>query len=157
MSVVTGGLSYIREVASSPEECQAMVQIVAVTLFVCGFLSSLCFVGAASTLHVKLFAQRDDDRRQFARLRRLGVARRELRLLVLGEVALLFLTPVAVAVLHSAVAIGEVTLHLIPDSAPAAISGTWLAFSAVVLAYLAIFATYGGALWLHYQRQVVQR
>jgi hypothetical protein len=156
MSVVTGALAYIRQTATSAAEYRAMVQIVAVTLFVCGFLSCLCLIAAASTLQVKLFTQLDDDRRQFAQLRRVGVSRRGLAWLLLGEWVVLFLAPVVVAALHSAVAIGEVTLHLIPDSATEAISGTWFAYAVVVAGYLLIFTCYGAVTWQHYWRRALQ-
>lgn len=152
MSVMTGSLAYIRQTATSAAEYQALVQIVAVALFVSFFLSSLCFIAAASTLYVKVFTQIDEDRRQFAQLRRIGLSRRGLGLLLFGEFVLLFFAPVLIAIVHSTVAIGEVTLHIIPDAATAAIRGTWLAYASVVVGYLAIFTLYCGATWLQYTR-----
>lgn len=157
MAVVTGSLAYIGQQATSPAEYQAMLQIVAVTLFVSFFLSVLCFIAAASTLYVKVFTQLEDDRAQFAQLRRIGLGQRGFNTVVLAEFAVLFFAPLLVAMLHSAVAIGEVTLHIIPDGATAAIRGTWLAYAAVVGVYLAILVCGWGSTWWHYTRQIARQ
>lgn len=156
MSVVTGSLAYIQQQAASPDDYQAMLQIVAVTLFVSFFLSVLCFFAAASTLYVKVFTQLDQDRGQWARLRRIGLGQRGFNMLLLAEFAVLFFAPVLVAIMHSAVAIGEVTLYIIPNGATAAVRGTWLAYAAVVGAYLAIFVCGCGGTWWQYKRQIAR-
>lgn len=156
LAVVVGSLAYIRERATSPSDYQTMLQIVAVALFISFFLCVLCGIAAASTLYLKVFTQLEDDRRQFARLRRIGVSKRGFDRMILAEFALVFLAPLLVAVVHSAVAIGEVTLHLIPDSATGAVMGTWHAYALVVVLYVGMFALGCGATWLHYTRRVVR-
>ncbi len=156
MAVVVGSLAYIRESATSESDYQIMLQIVAIALFVSFFLCVLCGIAAASTLYLKVFTQLEDDRRQYTRLRRIGVSERGFARMLLAEFAVMFVAPLVVAVTHSAVAIGEVTLHLIPDSATAAISGTWLAYALVVALYVGMFVLGCGATWWHYTRRVVR-
>ncbi len=82
-------------------------QTLGLSLFTGLFVSVLFFIGAGSLIYFKLFTELPDDRRLFARLKRVGITRREADRVVSRQVALVFLLPFAVGSVHAIVALNS--------------------------------------------------
>ncbi|HZW98463.1 MAG TPA: ABC transporter permease [Trueperaceae bacterium] len=80
-------------------------QTLGLSMFTGLFVSVLFFIGAGSLIYFKLFTELPDDRRLFARLRRVGITRRESDRVVSRQVSLVFLLPFAVGSVHAIVAL----------------------------------------------------
>ncbi len=133
-------LSHLQQLATSPAELHMFMQLFAVVLFVFLFLAFLFFVAALSTLWAKLFTQIDEDRRQFAGLRRIGLSPKEAKHIVSRELAVLFLAPAALAVTHATVAMGEFTTKVAPKNVSE--HTAWLYFGCICSAYLLLLLAY---------------
>lgn len=80
-------------------------QTLGLSMFTGLFVSVLFFIGAGSLIYFKLFTELPDDRRLFARLRKVGITRGESDRVVSRQVALVFLLPFAVGSVHAIVAL----------------------------------------------------
>lgn len=126
-------------------------QVLSVTLFGSFFISCLFFLAAASAIYLKLFSQQEEDRRQFRALERIGLRRREATRVLSYEFLLLFFIPVALAAVHSGVALVNLVNLLHDELAFSAVSG---AFAPISLIYLACFAAYFGIARVVYLRKM---
>lgn len=126
-------------------------QFLSVMLFAAFFMSCLFFLAAGSAIYFKLFTQQEDDRRQFHALERIGFQRREAAHLLNREFLLLFFVPIALALVHSVVALLDLANiqagHVLnTQSQSMSLSDIMvtimLAFLPIVLLYLACFAAY---------------
>lgn len=125
------------------------VRVFSVQLFVDFFISLLFFLAAASAIYLKLFTQEEVDRRQFRALERIGFQRHEAARLLNRELLLLFFLPIALASLHSAVALLDATAIMgremvgggeLPVSSLTAIMLQALGLASLL--YIACFAVY---------------
>src|SRR5690606_11113252 len=82
-------------------------QTLGLSLFTGLFVSVLFFIGAESPIYFKLFTELPDDRRLFARLKRVGITRREADRVVSRQLALVLLLPFAVGSVHAIVALNS--------------------------------------------------
>lgn len=80
-------------------------QAISVMLFADFFISCLFFLAAGSAIYFKLFTQEEEDRRQFHALERIGFQRREAARVLNREFLLLFFLPISLAIVHSVVAL----------------------------------------------------
>ncbi|GGE71235.1 FtsX-like permease family protein [Priestia taiwanensis] len=76
-----------------------------VILFVGLFIGVVFFVAAGSFLYFRLYADVEDDRRQFDRLKKMGLIQEELSRVITTRLALLFFVPIIIATLHGYVAL----------------------------------------------------
>jgi len=76
-----------------------------VVLFIGLFIGVIFFVAAGSFLYFRLYQDLDDDKRKFAMIAKLGLTRGELSQVITRQMLLLFFAPVAVALIHGAVAL----------------------------------------------------
>jgi putative ABC transport system permease protein len=136
-------------------------QFFSVMLFADFFISGLFFLAAGSAIYFKLFTQQEEDRRQFHALERIGFQRREAARLLNREFLLLFLLPISLALVHSVVALIDLSnlmmsmLHgekLFPNSGIMVI--VLQAFVPVSLIYLGGFALYFWIARLSYLRRM---
>ncbi|MDQ0300236.1 putative ABC transport system permease protein [Salibacterium salarium] len=74
-------------------------------LFVGLFIGIVFFVAAGSFLYFRLYSDLDDDKEKFQAIAKLGLSEKELKKVLTRQVAILFFTPMAVALLHGAVAL----------------------------------------------------
>ncbi len=126
-------------------------QLFSVTLFAGFFVSLLFLFACASTLYLRLMSQEEDDKKQFQSLWRIGLDERRARRVVAGETAFLFFAPLALALLHSTVAMLDFS-HLVP-LAP---SG-WVGIASVAAAYaLCLVLYYLLAVRGHAKRVIMQ-
>ncbi|MBX6396053.1 MAG: ABC transporter permease, partial [Alicyclobacillaceae bacterium] len=89
------------------------MRLSSITLFSGFFVSLVFFVACISALYFHLTLQREEDVRQLASLRRIGLGTKEALRVLTAEILILFLVPFLVAALHSTAALLELS-HLIP-------------------------------------------
>ncbi|HEX8033841.1 MAG TPA: FtsX-like permease family protein, partial [Ktedonobacterales bacterium] len=124
-------------------------RLISVMLFADFFISCLFFLAAATAIYVKLFTQEEEDRRQFRALERIGFQRRETARLLNRELLLLFLLPISLAIVHSIVALldlstvlGSALENVGPFPQPGVTAIIMQAFIPAALLYLAGFMAY---------------
>lgn len=74
-------------------------------LFVGLFIGIVFFVSAGSFLYFRLYADLDDDKAKFSAISKIGLTTKEMSKIVSKQVAILFFTPIMVALVHGAVAL----------------------------------------------------
>lgn len=126
-------------------------QLLSVTLFADFFVSCLFFLAAGSAIYFKLFAQQEEDQRQFHALERIGMQRHEAGRLLSREFLLLFFIPVALGIVHSTVALLDLA-NLFKDASAALAIGK--AFGIICLIYIACFALYFWISRVNYLRRM---
>jgi putative ABC transport system permease protein len=71
------------------------------TLFIGLFISLLFFIAAGSMIYFKLFTELQEDQTQFRGLMRIGMTRKEIRRIVVSQIAIVFFIPCLVGIVHA--------------------------------------------------------
>lgn len=100
-----GGLSAASMFASKSHDRDVLLRSYNIVLFVGLFIGVIFFVAAGSFLYFRLYQDLDEDKRKFAMITKLGLTSGELSKVVTSQMLLLFFAPVAVALVHGAVAL----------------------------------------------------
>ena len=74
-------------------------------LFIGLFIGLIFFVSAGSFLYFRLYSDIDEDKAKFKAISKIGLTDKEMKRVVTSQTALLFFTPIIVAVIHGAVAL----------------------------------------------------
>ncbi|MFD1170137.1 ABC transporter permease [Oceanobacillus caeni] len=74
-------------------------------LFIGLFIGIVFFVSAGSFLYFRLFTDIDEEKRKFRSIAKIGLTQSELKKVVNKQIALLFFSPIVVALVHGAVAL----------------------------------------------------
>ncbi|WP_010096599.1 ABC transporter permease [Ornithinibacillus scapharcae] len=74
-------------------------------LFVGLFIGIVFFVSAGSFLYFRLYTDLDEDKQKFKAIMKMGLTEKELSKVLSRQIALLFFTPIIVAIVHGAVAL----------------------------------------------------
>ena len=74
-------------------------------LFVGLFIGLIFFVSAGSFLYFRLYADLEDDQKKFKAINKIGLTEKELSKVVTRQTALLFFTPIMLALVHGSVAL----------------------------------------------------
>ncbi|WP_337018938.1 ABC transporter permease [Oceanobacillus massiliensis] len=74
-------------------------------LFVGLFIGIVFFVSAGSFLYFRLYTDLDEDKQKFHSIAKMGLSEKELKKVLSRQTAILFFAPIAVAVIHGAVAL----------------------------------------------------
>lgn len=74
-------------------------------LFIGLFIGIVFFVSAGSFLYFRLFTDLDEEKRKFQAIAKIGLTQSELKKVVNQQIALLFFSPIVVALIHGAVAL----------------------------------------------------
>src|SRR5699024_11585790 len=69
------------------------------------FVGIVFFVSAGSFIYFRLFTHVDEDRAKVTTINKLGLTKKELNKVVTQQTAILFFTPIVVAIVHGAVAL----------------------------------------------------
>jgi putative ABC transport system permease protein len=104
----------------------------ALTLFIGLFISLLFFIAAGSMIYFKLFTELQEDQTQFRGLMRIGMTRKEIRRIVVSQIAIVFFIPCLVGIVHALFAM--VALDNMMDSS------NWL-YSFVVIGIYIVMQT----------------
>lgn len=106
-------------------------------LFAALLVGTVFFIAAGSMLYFRLYADLDDDGRQYAAVSKLGLTEKELNRSVTVQLATLFFAPIAFAIVHSAFAFAALQ-SFFPLSIAAETGGVLLGFVAAQTAYFAV-------------------
>ncbi|WP_226036766.1 ABC transporter permease [Aquibacillus saliphilus] len=74
-------------------------------LFIGLFIGIVFFVSAGSFLYFRLFTSLDEEKRKLSAIAKIGLTQSELKKVVNRQIALLFFSPIVVALIHGAVAL----------------------------------------------------
>ncbi|QXE02546.1 ABC transporter permease [Terribacillus sp. DMT04] len=74
-------------------------------LFIGLFIGIVFFVSAGSFLYFRLFMDIDEEKRKFRSIAKIGLTQSELKKVVTRQIAILFFSPIVVALIHGAVAL----------------------------------------------------
>ncbi|WP_449537375.1 ABC transporter permease [Ferdinandcohnia sp. Marseille-Q9671] len=74
-------------------------------LFVGLFIGIVFFVSAGSFLYFRLYADLEEDKQKFRSIAKMGLTEKELKKVLTRQTAILFFTPILVALIHGAVAL----------------------------------------------------
>ncbi|MDL4839874.1 ABC transporter permease [Aquibacillus rhizosphaerae] len=74
-------------------------------LFIGLFIGIVFFVSAGSFLYFRLFTDLDEEKRKFQAIAKIGLTQSELQKVVNRQIAILFFSPIVVALVHGAVAL----------------------------------------------------
>ncbi|SNZ15287.1 putative ABC transport system permease protein [Terribacillus aidingensis] len=74
-------------------------------LFIGLFIGIVFFVSAGSFLYFRLFMDIDEEKRKFRSIAKIGLTEPELKKVVTRQIAILFFSPIVVALIHGAVAL----------------------------------------------------
>lgn len=74
-------------------------------LFIGLFIGIVFFVSAGSFLYFRLFTDLDDDKIKFSSIAKMGLTDKELKTVITRQTAILFFTPIVVALIHGAIAL----------------------------------------------------
>src|SRR5699024_3226141 len=75
------------------------------TMFIGLFIGLVFFVSAGSFLYFRLYTHLDEDRTKFSAINKIGLTSSEMNKVISKQIALLFFTPIIIAILHGAVAL----------------------------------------------------
>lgn len=78
-----------------------MKLVASLTLFIGLFISLLFFIAAGSMIYFKLFTELQEDQQQFKGLIRIGMTRKEIRRIVVSQIAIVFFIPCLVGIVHA--------------------------------------------------------
>ncbi|OUS72727.1 hypothetical protein B1748_24400 [Paenibacillus sp. MY03] len=70
-------------------------------LFIGLFISLLFFIAAGSMIYFKLFTELQEDQSQYKGLARIGMTRKEIRRIVVSQIAIVFYVPCIVGIVHA--------------------------------------------------------
>jgi len=152
IGVALAAITHIRQIATSPDEYQQMIQVVSMILFVFFFIGLLFFVAAACALYVKLFTQLDEDRIQARSLERLGILPRNFQAMLWRELSIMLFMPAVIAVVHATVAMVEFTTKV--ASPEVSNHDAWIYFAGLVILFLAVFGVFYAVAGIAYGKQV---
>lgn len=74
-------------------------------LFVGLFIGIVFFVSAGSFLYFRLYVDLDEDKQKFRSIAKIGLTEKELKKVLTSQTAILFFTPIFVALIHGAIAL----------------------------------------------------
>lgn len=84
-----------------PERYSDLSETISLTLFIGMFISLLFFIAAGSMIYFKLFTEIQEDQAQFKGLSRIGMTRKEIRRIVVTQIAIIFFIPCIVGISHA--------------------------------------------------------
>ncbi|WP_339284763.1 FtsX-like permease family protein [Paenibacillus sp. FSL R5-0486] len=97
-----------------------LLQSYSAVMFVGLFIGVVFFVASGSFLYFRLYTDLDDDKAKYASIMKLGLTSHELSKIVTRQMAILFFLPIAIAIIHGAVALtalqGMFNFSLIKES-----------------------------------------
>jgi len=77
------------------------IQSTSLTIFIGLFISLLFFIAAGSLIYFKMFTERDEDVAMFKGLGRIGMTYKEMRRIIVTQIAIIFFLPCIVGIIHA--------------------------------------------------------
>lgn len=97
--------SKVQQAVSVDYTIHQIIQIYSPILFVGLFIGIVFFVSAGSFLYFRLYTDLDGDKEKFKAIAKIGLTDSELKKIITRQTAILFFTPIIVAIIHGAVAL----------------------------------------------------
>jgi putative ABC transport system permease protein len=91
--------------SSAPQDFQASIESVGSLLFIGSFLGLVFLAATGSIIYFKVLTEAEEDKSQYNMLHKMGVNAKEMRKSIASQVFVIFFVPLAVGLLHSAVAL----------------------------------------------------
>ncbi len=76
------------------------IQMTALTSFIALFITALFFIASGSVLYFRVFSEVDEDREKYAIMRKVGVTSKEVRQVIVKQIAVMFFVPFLVGATH---------------------------------------------------------
>ncbi|MEY8748357.1 ABC transporter permease [Bacillales bacterium AN1005] len=106
-------------------------------LFVGLFIGIVFFVSAGSFLYFRLYADLEEDKQKFRSISKMGLTEKELKNVLTRQTAILFFTPILVALIHGAVALTALSHFFYYDLTKISLSVLGI-FTLIQIIYFAI-------------------
>lgn len=101
--------------SSAPQDFQTGIESVGSLLFIGSFLG-LVFLGATgSIIYFKVLTEAEEDKSQYNMLHKMGVSAKDIRKSIASQVFVIFFVPLAIGLLHSAIALKAFSSLLMMD------------------------------------------
>lgn len=101
--------------SSAPQDLQTGIESVGSLLFVGGFLGLVFLAATGSIIYFKVLTEAEEDKYQYNMLHKMGVSAKEMRKTIASQVFVIFFVPLAVGLLHSAIALKAFSSLLMMD------------------------------------------
>lgn len=101
--------------SSAPQDFQTGIESVGSLLFIGSFLGLVFLAATGSIIYFKVLTEAGEDKSQYNMLHKMGVSPREMRKSIASQVFVIFFAPLAVGLLHSAIALKAFSSLLMMD------------------------------------------
>lgn len=101
--------------SSAPQDFQTGIESVGSLLFIGSFLGLVFLAATGSIIYFKVLTEAGEDKSQYNMLHKMGVSPREMRKSIASQVFVIFFVPLAVGLLHSAIALKAFSSLLMMD------------------------------------------
>ncbi|MDI2588616.1 ABC transporter permease [Psychrobacillus sp. NEAU-3TGS] len=101
--------------SSAPQDLQTGIESVGSLLFIGGFLGLVFLAATGSIIYFKVLTEVEEDKYQYNMLHKMGVSAKEMRKTIASQVFVIFFVPLAVGLLHSAIALKAFSSLLMMD------------------------------------------
>ncbi|GGA49367.1 ABC transporter permease [Psychrobacillus lasiicapitis] len=103
------------QLSSAPQDLQTGIESVGSLLFIGGFLGLVFLAATGSIIYFKVLTEAEEDKYQYNMLHKMGVSAKEMRKTIASQVFVIFFVPLAVGLLHSAIALKAFSSLLMMD------------------------------------------
>ncbi|MEK3979734.1 FtsX-like permease family protein [Psychrobacillus sp. FSL K6-2836] len=110
--------SYLPEEAqfsSAPQDFQTGIESVGSLLFIGSFLGLVFLAATGSIIYFKVLTEAEEDKSQYNMLHKMGVGAKDIRRSIASQVFVIFFVPLAIGLLHSAIALKAFSSLLMMD------------------------------------------
>ncbi|MER2170376.1 MAG: ABC transporter permease [Psychrobacillus psychrodurans] len=101
--------------SSAPQDLQKGIESVGSLLFIGSFLGLVFLAATGSIIYFKVLTEAEEDKSQYNMLYKMGVSPKEMRKSIASQVFVVFFVPLAVGLLHSAIALKAFSSLLMMD------------------------------------------
>ncbi|MEK3997100.1 FtsX-like permease family protein [Psychrobacillus sp. FSL K6-2365] len=101
--------------SSAPQDFQTGIESVGSLLFIGSFLGLVFLAATGSIIYFKVLTEAGEDKSQYNMLHKMGVSPKEMRKSIASQVFVIFFVPLAVGLLHSAIALKAFSSLLMMD------------------------------------------
>lgn len=101
--------------SSAPQDLQTGIESVGSLLFIGSFLGLVFLAATGSIIYFKVLTEAEEDKSQYNMLHKMGVSPKEMRKSIGSQVFIIFFVPLAVGLLHSAIALKAFSSLLMMD------------------------------------------
>lgn len=100
---------------SAPQDFQIGIESVGSLLFIGSFLGLVFLAATGSIIYFKVLTEAEEDKSQYNMLHKMGVGAKDIRKSIASQVFVIFFVPLAIGLLHSAIALKAFSSLLMMD------------------------------------------